>query len=479
MVLTGDTLMTKLPSLGINFYQYQKDFLVDDNRFIAAMWCRGAGKSVMTALKIALDVFDNDAKEIRSDWLIVSASAPQAQQALRLVEAWSRVIYGTAAALKIIEEQIEHRTVDNLERYTRYRLRLGRNSQVIALSASPSAVRGYTSNCFLDELSFFPQGQEFFNAAQHTTRGKLKMIVASTPAGGSENIFHKIIHNTAVVRGKPLWSKHIVDIHRSIADGRVYDLEQEKAAADPYSWRSEMLLEFLDSPNTWFPMELLAAAEDERCSKVGYGYQGGRCFIGNDIGLRGDRWVGYVLEATEDFATVTVDMPNGQKSSYYTGELITREVVILNRTTFEEHDRVIARLMHKYNVVRLCVDQTGIGERSTEEYTKLYGSRVEGVLFNVNNKNDMAILGLEMLTEKRVKLPQDYPELVADFRKLQRVVSAGGAVRFQSSRDSAGHSDIAMAFLLALNAAITPVVEIEVRADNSRVNSSSQMRGWI
>jgi phage FluMu gp28-like protein len=470
---------TTLPSLGVNFWQFQKDYLKDDSRFIAVCWARGCGKSKITALKIALGIFDNEANGKRSDWLIVSASAPQAQEALRLVEAWSKVIYQTAVALNIIEEEVEVRTEEGLIRYTRYRLRLGRSSQVIALSASPSAVRGYTSNCFLDELAFFPQGQEFFNAAQHTTRGRLKLIVASTPIGGSENIFRKIMHNTAVVRGKPLWSHHWADIHRAIADGRVYDLESERAAADPFSFKSEMLLEWSDSPNTWFSSELIAACEDARASAVGHGYNRGRCFIGNDVGLRHDKWCAFVLEATEDFGIHYEERANGQKISYYTGELITREVVVLDRSSFAEHDRQIARLFAKYNVIRMAIDRTGMGERSTEEYQNLYGSKVEGVNFTTDTKGNMATLGLELMTERRVLLPQDHPEIGADFRKLQRVVSAGGNVRFQAARDNSGHGDVVWAFLLACNAAITPVVEIEVRASNSRVNTGSQMRGWI
>ena len=71
------------------------------------------------------------------------------------------------------------------------------------------------------------------------------------------------------------------------------------------------------------------------------------------------------------------------------------------------------------------------------------------------------MLGLEMMTDRRVLLPQNRPEIGNDFRKLQRIVSAGGAVRFNAQRDSAGHADICWAFLLALNAAVTPVSPIE------------------
>jgi phage FluMu gp28-like protein len=470
--------MTKLPSLGVNFWQFQKDYLKDDSRFIAVLWARGNGKSKITALKIALDVFDCESKDKRSDWLIVSASAPQAQEALRLVEAWSKVIYQTAVALNIIEEEVEVRTEEGLIRYTRYRLRLGRSSQVIALSASPSAVRGYTSNCFLDELAFFPQGQEFFNAAQHVTRGRLKLIVASTPIGGSENVYHKIMHNTAIVRGKPLWSKHIADIHRAIADGRVYDLQAERAAADPYSFKSELLLEWSDSPNTWFSSELIAACEDARASAVGHGYNRGRCFIGNDVGLRHDKWCAFVLEATEDFGVHIEDCPNGQKISYYTGELITREVVVLDRSSFAEHDRQIARLFAKYNVIRMAIDRTGMGERSTEEYQNLYGSKVEGVNFTTDTKGNMATLGLELMTERRVLLPQDHPEIGADFRKLQRVVSAGGNVRFQAARDNSGHGDVVWSFLLACNAAWTPQTPVEVKSSGESAQEQNIMAGW-
>jgi phage FluMu gp28-like protein len=286
------------------------------------------------------------------------------------------------------------------------------------------------------------------------------MIVSSTPIGGPERKFWQIMNDTSIVRGQKLWSTHTCDIHRAIAEGRIYDLESERAAADPFSFRQEMLLEWLDGEQTYFSQELIASCEDPRASAIGYGYQGGRVFIGNDIAIRGDLWVAWVLEASDDFQVIYKDLPSGQKISYYTGELITREVVTLHRTSFAEHDRQIARLMMKYDVVRLSMDSTGIGDRSTEEMQRLYGSKIEGVNFTLESKGGMATLGLEVLTERRALLPQDHPEISLDFRKLQRVVSAAGNVRFQAARDANGHSDRCWAFLMALEAAITPVQEI-------------------
>ena len=119
-----------------------------------------------------------------------------------------------------------------------------------------------------------------------------------------------------------------------------------------------------------------------------------------------------------------------------------------------------------------------MGERSTEEYINLYGSRAEGVIFNTENKGNMAMLGLEMMTDRRVLLPQDHPEISTDFRKLQRVVSAGGAVRFNAQRDSAGHADRCWAFLLALNAAYSPTMEVKIVSSGEHVQRKEAMAGW-
>jgi phage FluMu gp28-like protein len=184
------------------------------------------------------------------------------------------------------------------------------------------------------------------------------------------------------------------------------------------------------------------------------------------------------LEATEDFGLHVIDRPDGQKESYYTGELITREVVVLGRSTFAEHDQEMARLFKKYSPIRMCIDSGGMGEKPTEDYQRLYGLRVEGVLFNVDNKGAMAMLGLEMMTDRRVLLPSDHPEIGMDFRKLQRSVSAAGNVRFVADRDSSGHADRAWAFLLALNAACMPTTQIKIVSSGESAQEQNIMAGW-
>jgi phage FluMu gp28-like protein len=448
-------------SQGLGLWKFQKKFVEDPSRFIAAMWARGNGKSSMAGLKIVLDVLGNEAKGTPSNWIIVSANREQAKEALERVAEWAKFIYAIATDLEIIPEECELKTKEGKERYTRYVLRLGEHTEIMAMSASPRAVRGYTANGWWDEACFFDEDHAMWKAIQHCTRGRLKIIVTSTPEGGDEKKFHQIMHDETIVRGKPLWSKHYCDILQAIADGRPYDLEMEQAAADADDWAQEMMLEWIDNKSTWFNITLLKSCEDARASSVGHGYEGGKCYLGNDIGLRGDKWVAWVLEDVS-------------------GTFVTREVVVLDKSKFKDHDREIAKLFEKYNIVRMCIDQGGMGERSTEHYQDLYGgSRVEGLLFNVENKGAMAVLGRDLLDDRLLLLPSNQPEITRDLRRLQKITSVAGSVRFNAARDKHGHADRCWAMLMACNAAWTPVCPIECQSDNSEREATVQaMAGW-
>jgi phage FluMu gp28-like protein len=441
----------------IPFWDFQRELIVDPARMILVDWARGNGKSFCIAAKIVLDSFGNEAIGKPSDWLIVSATREQAKEALEKCQDFARAIYAIAEHLEIIEE--EGTTPDGKERYTRFLLRLGSRTKVMAMSASPKAVRGYTANTWWDEAAFFDDDQEMYESLKHCTRGKLKFLISSTPWGGSDRRFYELLHDETIINGVPLWSKHVCDIYQAVAGGRPYDIELERASSKPDKWAREMELQWVDDATSWFSGVLLDRCEDDRAAVDGSGYGGGDCYLGNDIGLRGDKWVAWVLE---DRA----------------GEMVTVEVIGLDRSVFKDHDLEIDRLFRKYRIRRMCIDQGGMGERSTEHYQNLYGSsRVEGVIFNVNNKGAMAVLTKELMEERRLLLPKYQPTIRADLRTLKKTVSAAGNVRFAAERSSSGHADYYSALSLAANAAITPFVPIEFKA-HGREQRQEELAGW-
>jgi phage FluMu gp28-like protein len=420
-------------------------------------WARGNGKSFCIAIKIILTAFDLEAKGTPSDWLIVSATREQAKEALEKCQDFARAIYAIAEHLEIIET--EETTPDGKERYTRFLLRLGNRTKLMAISASPKAVRGYTANIWWDEAAFFDDDQEMYEGLKHCTRGKLRFFVSSTPWGGSDRRFYELLHDQTIINGQPLWSKHICDIYQAVAGGRPYDIEVERASSKPDKWAREMELQWIDDSTSWFSSLLLDKSEDDRASVDGSGYRGGNAYLGNDIGLRGDKWVAWVLE---DQA----------------GEMVTVEVVGLERSNFADHDRVIDRLFRQYKIRRMCIDQTGMGERSTQHYQNIYGSsRVEGVVFNVNNKGAMAVLTKELMEERRLLMPKNQSAIRADLRTFKKTVSASGNIRFAAERTADGHGDYGSALMLAANAAITPFMPIEFKAAG-REQREEELVGW-
>jgi phage FluMu gp28-like protein len=459
------------PSLQF-FRPSQRELIANSNRDIVVQWARGNGKTFVIAAKIALETFRSEAKGQTESWLIASATRDQAREAIDVVARWCKVFFALGKEIGVIEEEI--RTPDGKEIFTRFLIRIGRQ-RIMAQAASPAAARGYTANVWWDEAAHHSDGKEMYEALRHCTRGIFKMIVSGTPWGDRDNQFYKLVHNEKVYKGWPLWSKSIVNILDAVAEGRLYDVDREKEQSDPDKWEREMMLQWVDGVTQWLTGGLLIKARSLECSIDGSKARMSinqistlkpRFFLGNDIGLRGDRWVAWVLQKD--------------------GRMMrTVEVVTLQGADFEEQEGVIDSLYQKYKFEGMAIDQGGMGEASTEKYIKKYGStRVEGVIFNLNNKNAMAVQTKAELEQKRLLLPpmpsdqraaQQIERIEEALRSVVRVVSASGNIRFVAERRNGGHADEYSALTLAVYKALgagdaLPVVRASGRRQKERKN---------
>jgi phage FluMu gp28-like protein len=221
-----------------------------------------------------------------------------------------------------------------------------------------------------------------------------------------------------------------------VAQGLPFDLEFErKALNDEDAWNQEYLLKWLDEFSAWLSYDLISTCESD-IAGIPDLYQDGICYIGNDIARRKHLWVAWVLERIG-------------------GRLITREVSELRNATFAEQDAELDRLMAKYRVHRLAIDQTGLGEKPVEDAEYRYGkSRVEGVLFTAANKQTLATLGKQGLEEGSVLLPMGNREIRSDLHSLRKVTTSLGNIRFDvDGSETDGHGDRAWALFLAQYAA--------------------------
>jgi phage FluMu gp28-like protein len=357
--------------------------------------------------------------------VILSRGERQALEAISEAKRHAEAYLMMAGAI----EKGEFVSEDGKRRFTQFEIRFAKGSRIIALPANPDTARGYTANVFLDEFCIHEHDEEIWRSLLPVLRGRFRVIVASTPKGGRSRKFYQIIHDDS-----GLWSKHVIDVYEAVRQGLPLDIETErKAMGDPDGWAQEFELQWLDEASAWLPYELIAACEDPTAGEPDR-YTQGYCFLGNDIARRNDLWVAWVLEQVGDV-------------------LWTREVSVLQRATFAEQDAEIDRLLNHYNVVRMAIDQTGIGERTTEEYQAKYGlGMVDGVMFTGQTKQALALLGKSAFEDRSIRIP-DSPQVRDDLYKLKRSVTAAGNLRFDATRDEKGNADRAWALFLALNAA--------------------------
>ena len=406
------------------FYPYQQRWVVDQARFKIGMFARQTGKTFCATFEIAKDcqVADLSGKRIR--WVILSRGERQAKEAME--EGVKRHCQALGALVTARADDYQSGGAS----YRALEVEFPGGSRITALPANPDTARGFSSNVFLDEFAFHQDSRKIWMALFPVISAGHKLRVVSTPNGKGNKFYN-------LMTGKDdAWSRRSVDIYQAVADGLPRDIDALRAAiGDPDAWAQEYELKWLDEASAWLPYDLISSCEDEDagCSQL---YGGGPCFLGVDIAARNDLFVIWVDELVGDV-------------------LWCREIITGKRISFAGQAELLADCFRRYNVVRCCMDQTGMGEAPVEAARRRHGSRVEGVLFTAANKLVLATLGKEQFEDRRCRVPID-PQVRADLHKPKKVVGPTGTPRFIAESDAQGHADRAWAKFLAASAAHAP-----------------------
>jgi phage FluMu gp28-like protein len=410
---------------------YQRAWLKDRSKFKIGMVTRQGGKSkFMLAPEVIEHCLDAEAQRVRARWVWLSSGERQAVEAMREgVKPW-----GEAYDVGINVYQDSWKSESGTE-YKSAEIEFKHGSRITALPANPDTARGFTANLALDEFAIHKNSREIWSAAfPMISRSDLWLRVMSTPKG-KKNKFYDLM----TAQGE-LWSKHTVDIYQAVNQGLDRDIAQlREACGDEEVWQQEYALKWLDEADAWLPFDTITACEDEAAGDPAK-YQGGYCFVGNDIGARGDLWVAWVWEVVGDV-------------------LWCREIKTLHNKKFAEHDAEMARIFGQYKVARLTMDQTGMGEKPVEDAKRRYPGRVDGVLFTAPAKMALATVGKAAFEDRKVRIPAGDLALRTDLHKLKKVVGPTGIPRFIAERDSAGHADRTWAAFLGVAGADVGNVE--------------------
>jgi phage FluMu gp28-like protein len=428
----------------VPLYTYQRDWFLDRSRFKIGMFARQTGKTFTTTLETVDECFEHVVQGRRTRWVILSRGERQAKEAMDEGVKPHAKAYGMALEAKEFDWKGGEGAV-----YKALEVNLPNGNKITALPANPDTARGFSSNVFLDEFAFHKDSKAIWGALFPVISAGWKLRVTSTP-NGKGNKFYELMTS----KGET-WSKHIVDIYSAVRDGLPRDInELREGLADEDMWSQEYELKWLDEASSWLSYDLISSCEHEKAGQREL-YEGNPCFVGRDIGRRNDLHVITVLEQIGDV-------------------LWERARIEQKRATFAEMDEAFDEVMQRYRVARVCIDQTGMGEKVVEDAQRRYGSRIEGVLFTGPSKLIMATAGKAAFEGRRVRIEEGNDRYRSDLHKLRKVTSATGAPRFVAERDD-DHADRTWALFLAIHAAGTDHVEYDYQPAGARSTAGSSM----
>lgn len=424
----------------IRFLPYQQAWIADRSRFKIGMMSRQIGKTFSTCGECVDDCFQAWRDGRRTRWVILSRGERQAAEAMdEAIKPFTKAFYEVYNTLLKGGEPTFHEDEFRAPQakgpdavYKALEVRYPNGSRITALPANPDTARGFSANVILDEFAFHAKSREIWAALFPViSKGRQKLRVISTPNGKGNKFYELMTAEDSV------WSRHVVDIHQAVAQGLDRDIAMLRAGmADEDAWAQEYELEWLDEASAWLDYDLISSVEHPAAGQPGL-YQGGPCFVGIDIAARNDLFVIVVLEAVGDV-------------------LWLREIIARRRISFAQQDALLDDVMGRYRVVRVRMDQTGMGEKPVEDAKRRHGQvRVEGVLFSAATKLDLATGMKEGFQDRRIRIPAGDPVLRADLHSIKSQVGVTGVRRLVADGDTDGHADRFWALALAISAAET------------------------
>lgn len=422
----------------VNFLPYQRAWIRDRSRFKIGMFSRQTGKTFSTCGECVDDCFQAWIEDRRARWVILSRGERQAAEAMtEVIKPFTKAFYEVYNTLvKGGEPRFEEGEFRAPQEkgpdavYKALEVIYPNGSRITALPANPDTARGFSANVILDEFAFHAKSRDIWAALFPViSKSGLRLRVISTP-NGKGNKFYELM----TAEGSA-WSRHVVDIYEAVRQGLDRDIDElRRGMADEDAWSQEYELKWLDEASAWLDYDLIAGVEHPAAGLPGL-YQGGLCYVGVDIAARNDLFVIWVFELVGDV-------------------LWTREIIARRRASFAEQDQLLAEVMQRYRVVRVRIDQTGMGEKPVEDAKRRHGEvRVEGVLFSAAAKLDMATSLKERAQDRRIRIPAGDVLLRADLHAIKSQVGLTGVRRLVADGDSDGHADRFWAGALAVSGA--------------------------
>lgn len=378
-----------------------------------------------------------------------------------------------AGIMNMAAKDLGELVIDSEKKLSAYVLEFASGKRIHSMSSNPDAQAGKRGGRILDEFALHRDQRKMWAIAYPgiTWGGSLEIVSTHR---GSNSFFNGLIRE-AKEKGNPKrLSLHRVTLQDALDQGFLYKLQQalpedaeqqdmdeaeyfdftKKGAADDESFDQEYMCIPSDDDSKFIEYELITGCEymaNMQWEREVDDVFAGQLFCGVDIGRKKDLTVLWVVELLGDV-------------------LYTRKVIAMEKMRKSEQEKILYPWFAICD--RTCIDSTGLGIGWADDAQDKFGERrVEAVTFTGQVKEALAYPLKGAMEDRKLRIPDD-PVIRADLRKIQKVTTAAGNIRFVAESTPDGHADRFWALALAKHAASVPSgpVFADSRPRRDRIN---------
>ena len=311
--------------------------------------------------------------------------------------------YSTATVNPLMREMLQRPGTSR----TTIKLKSPLNGKLVALPCSPNKLRGYHPDyIFLDEASIIPSEMITSEILMMLTKPNAALIMSGTPMA-FEHVFHKAFLDSKrySIHHYPSNSSPLVS-EQQLAEWRDMMTREE--------WQREVEALWIESRQTFFPLDLIADCIDPELSNPNSPNQyiediehakpprRVRYFAGLDLGKQIDHSVLAVVQLT-------------QKNQV---RLIHKRQFPLG-TPYPEVIAYTAKAHKAFNLEGTYVDKTGIGDAVVDELEAIDIPEVKGVFFTDTEKENMLNYMKLLMEKKQLSIQGTDRQLIAQINEQQ------------------------------------------------------------
>ncbi len=362
-----------------------------------------------------------------------------------------------AGIMNMAAKDLGEVVIDAEKKLSAYVLEFSSGKRIHSMSSNPDAQAGKRGGRILDEFALHRDQRKMWAIAYPGITWGGGLEVVSTHRG-SNSFFNNLIREAREKGNPKKLSLHRVTLQDALDQGFLYKLQQalpedaeqqdmdeaeyfdfvKKGAADEESFDQEYMCIPSDDDSKFIEYELITGCEyiaDMPWEREVDDVFAGRLFCGVDIGRKKDLTVLWVVEQLGDV-------------------LYTRKVIPMEKMRKSAQEAILYPWFAICD--RICIDATGLGIGWADDAQDKFGQRrVEAVSFSSQVKESLAYPLKGKMEDRKLRIPDDQT-IRADLRKVQKVTTAAGNIRFVAESTPDGHADRFWALALAIHASEVP-----------------------